>query len=443
MRDILFDYELNATTWAYLSALMTIGIYFKFRRLFSIRNLDLIGLIAFSPGLLLVFYGLRNESKSLEQYGYEWLFCVAGLFLIRLLLDTSFVRRPILEPNLSASGLFFTGSALLVFLFANVITSVPAESDLKAVQRLEHILALKETPPKDEELTRYGPGYPLFYFFARLTSEAINPADWESPEDREAMVRVITARLTAILGHLAVVIGMVLIGYRHFDDVHAGVAMASLYLLLPYTAQLTGRVDHVIPAALLVWAVEAYRRPVVSGILLGLATGVIYYPLFLLPLWCAFYWKRGLFRFLIAFAVVLLLLVASLAFNSSDFPAFWEKLQQMFGWTSLIEAKEAGFWQFYPTAYRIPVFVAWAALACSMAVWPPHRDLGALLACSAAVMLAAHFWDPRTSGLCMAWYLPLLIMTIFRPNLEDRVAIKTVSDIRWRRKSRPLVGAAG
>ena len=62
MQEILFKYELNPTTWAYLSSLMVIGIYFKFRRFWSIRNLDLIGLIAFSPGLLLVYHGLVPNS---------------------------------------------------------------------------------------------------------------------------------------------------------------------------------------------------------------------------------------------------------------------------------------------------------------------------------------------------------------------------------------------
>ena len=55
---------------------------------------------------------------------------------------------------------------------------------------------------------------------------------------------------------------------------------------------------------------------------LGLAAGVIYYPLFLLPLWCSFYWRRGLVRFVVGVAVVLLLLTASLAFTSDSFAAF-------------------------------------------------------------------------------------------------------------------------
>ena len=54
MQRVLFEYYVDPTTWVYLSSLMTIGIYFKFRRFWSVRNVDLIGLIAFAPGLLLV-----------------------------------------------------------------------------------------------------------------------------------------------------------------------------------------------------------------------------------------------------------------------------------------------------------------------------------------------------------------------------------------------------
>ena len=115
MQGILFDYKMNPTTWVYLSSLLTIGIFFKFRRFWSVRNLDLVALIGFSPGLLMLWYakdpnysGLRNQ---LDQLGYVWLFAASGFFLVRLLLDPVMVRRPLLEPNLSASGLTFTGEA--------------------------------------------------------------------------------------------------------------------------------------------------------------------------------------------------------------------------------------------------------------------------------------------------------------------------------------------
>ena len=34
----------------------------------------------------------------------------------------------------------------------------------------------------------------------------------------------------------------------------------------------------------------------------------------------------------------------------------------------------------------------------------------------------------RIYDLYMAWYMPLLILTSFRPNLEDRVAVSAVSE---------------
>lgn len=60
MSELLFHYEkVNPTTWAYLSSLMMIGLYFKFSRIWSVRNLDLLLLILLAPGLILAFHGQR------------------------------------------------------------------------------------------------------------------------------------------------------------------------------------------------------------------------------------------------------------------------------------------------------------------------------------------------------------------------------------------------
>jgi hypothetical protein len=268
----------------------------------------------------------------------------------------------------------------------------------------------------------------------------------QTPQEKDLRrdVRYIaTARTTAILSHLAIVVGMVLIGYRHFDNIRAGIAAATLYLLLPYTAQLTGRVDHVLPAALLVWAVESYRRPLVSGMLMGLAIGVIYYPAFLLPLWLGFYWQRGLLRFSLGVVTTLALLVASLAFTSESVVGFWSQVQQMFGWASLSPKDVQGFWSLHilDEVYRYPVLVALAAFSISLALWPAQKNLGTLMSCSAAVMIATQFWHPHSGGLYMAWYLPLVLLTIFRPNLEDRVALSVLGQGWFPRRRAHLSGA--
>ena len=38
------------------------------------------------------------------------------------------------------------------------------------------------------------------------------------------------------------------------------------------------------------------------------------------------------------------------------------------------------------------------------------------------------FWHTSSEGVYLAWYLPLLLLTIFRPNLEDRVALSTLGE---------------
>jgi hypothetical protein len=421
MQQILFDYKLNPTTWAYLSTLMIIGLYFKFHRFWSVRNLDLVALIALSPALLLIYYGLLGHRDDLTRSGYVWLFAVDGVFLVRLLLDPVMVRRPLLEPNLSASGLTFTGISLLVFLMANVIHSPP--------ERLEN-LWVQQTAPVSPS-----PGYTLFYKFSSFSNQAIIPVDESQPELYRQTLRVAATHTAAILAHLIVVVGMVWIGFRHFDNIQTGVAAATLYLLTFYTSQFTSQVDHVAPAMLLVWAIAVYRRPLLAGVLLGLAAGMVYYPLFLLPLWCGFYWRRGVVRFAFGAIATLVLLAGFLAWSSPDWPSFVANLQQMVGWQNLLNVTPSGFWRSYDLAYRIPVMAAFCALCASLALWPAQKNLGTLLSCSAAVMLATQFWHVHQGGLYMGWYLPLLILTIFRPNLEDRVAISAVRPAwGWRKK---------
>lgn len=451
MQEILFGYRLNPTTWAYISTLMLVGIYFKFQRFWSVRNLDLIGLIAFAPGFLLIYHGLVRHwpdlmaawgmappsaqnpdlSKHLIQAGYTWLFAVSAFFLVRLLLDAVMVRRPLLEPNLSSGGLTFTCASLLIFLMANVITCPQ--------QRLEYLLAKQAAPAPP------APGCPWFDEFSNFSNEvmihqAAPPAAGKtggtpSEARRTAMLHAAATHAVAIMAHLAVVAGLVWIGFRHFGNIQTGIAAATLYLLTFYTSQLTSQVDHVVPGMLLVWTAAAYRRPVFAGILMGLAAGLIFYPLFLLPLWCAFYWRRGLVRFVFGVVLALGLMTALLAWTAPDTAQFVAQAQQMFGLRNPLPIKPTGFWNSYPDQadFRIPVIAMFMVISAGLAIWPAHKNFGTLLSCSAAVMLAAQFWHADQGGLYMGWYLPLLILTILRPNLEDRVALSAVRPLRRRK----------
>jgi len=451
MSDILIQYDrVPAITWVYLSSLLTIGLFFKFSRFWSIRNLDLVALILLAPGMLLVLQGRDAReigvpvvstlaapgdvplltAAQVEHIGYIWLFVVGGFLLVRLLLDPAMIRRPLLEPNLTAGGMTFLGLSLLIFLMANVLTGRMTDEDLVGPQRAELLEERKAPPADDNSLGRHGPGYPALFFLPKIVTSGLLDNDSQTPVENRHSVYVATARTMALLSQLAVVLGIVLIGYQHFDNIRTGIAAAALYLLLPYTAQMTGRVDHILPAALLVWAVLSYRVPLVSGLLMGLAIGVVYYPAFLLPLWISFYWARGLKRFVGGVVITLAILTLSLAFTSSSFDMFLEQARQMFGWRSPLAVSADGFWrpEFQDQVFRIPVLAAFVVMCISFAIWPAQKNLGTLMSCSAAIMLGTQFWHAHGGGLFMAWYLPLALLTVFRPNLEDRVALSVLGE---------------
>jgi hypothetical protein len=425
MKEILFQYEpVNPTTWAYLSSLLMIALYFKFNRVLSVRNLDLILLILLAPALLMVQYGRDHGNSAVEHAGYIWLFSASGLFMLRLLLDAFMVRRPLLEPNLSAGGLTFLGISLFVFLMGNVVTG-PADN-------------LEPSRGELNSLSTHGPGFPLIFLLPQISTHSLLG---EGGQDERvvapnmagevaqvvSVADVVTARVMAILAQLAIVLGLVTVGVRHFDNVRTGIAAATLYLLMPYTAMWTGSVTHALPGALLVWAIVMYRQPLLAGAMVGLAFGTIYYPVFLLPLWISFYWQRGWARFLVGVFAMVAVLVVVLAWKSADLEVFLANMKQMFGVRWPVSESLSGVWrEHWPHVYRYTVLVGYAGLCLSMALWPAQKNLGTLISYSAAVMLGTQFWHAHSGGLALAWYLPLLLLTTFRPNLEDRVAVSVV-----------------
>jgi hypothetical protein len=438
MRDFLFQYEpVHPTTWAYLSSLLTIALYFKFNRVFSVRNLDLLLLIALAPALLMVQFGRQHANKQVELIGYIWLFSVSGLLLLRLLLDAVMVRRPLLEPNLTVGGLTFLGVSLFIFLMANVVAGPPDATDVAVSQRAADLMGRKADLTELNSLRTHGPGFPLIYVLPHISTQSVLgergqqeipvKTDSNLPAGAKPLVDVVTARVMAILSQLAIVIGIVLVGLRHFDSIKTGIAAATLYLLLPYTAMWTGSVTHALPGALIVWAIVFYRWPILAGGVIGLACGTIYYPLFLLPLWLSFYWRRGLPRFLIGVVTMLGVVVLVAAVTSADSQMFLARLQQMFGVALPESANLSGAWgRYWQPIYRYPIIAAHVGLSLSMALWPAQKNLGTLISYSGAVMLGSQFWHAHSGGLALAWYLPLLLLTTFRPNLEDRVAVSVL-----------------
>ena len=505
MGEFPFGYERIApTTWAYMSSLLMLALFFKFNRFWSVRNFDLLLIILVAPGLLMIDAGSvwlsRHEQQlaadgseqtseaipsnksgdpvnagnpnldisdqvmaantpglpdstssalplervdlpghTMQRWGYYWLFCVGGVCLLRMLLDPSLVRKPLLNPNLSIGGLVFLGLSLMVFLFANVIVADPTTDDLDGARDAVKLLQRKAAEASDEaELSRRGPGYRLFNLLPIIPSFNNGGEIMQTNANEAANMSryVIAAKSLAIASQVLIVLGLIFFCYLHYANFNVGVGIATIYLMLPYTAMYTGHVLHILPAALMIWALVSFRRPRLAGILVGLAIGVSYYPIFLLPLWISFYWLRGVRRFLTGVVLSLGICILGLIFTSASFGDFVQQLQTMFGfWWPIMEGLE-GIWALgWDQWYRMPIVIAFITLSVSFVFWPVEKNLGTLVSYTAAIMLGVQFWHGFGGGLYVAWYLPMMLLVFFRPNLKGRVAVAELNENNGRKRT--------
>ena len=430
-------YQLNDSTWFYLSFLLILAVYFKFSRFWSIRNFDLGLLLLISPGLLLV-----RDDASL---GYGWLFAITALLLVRVLLDGLITRRPRLEQNMNAAGMAFLCAATFLFLTTKLLTDPPTDSTRASIRMGTKLISGEPAKTQEPGATiaaeksvpdtvPAGPATSLVASGVAQLSKVVTkhePSQAPSPID----VEVVAARMIAILAHLAVILGLTLVGRHIFGDSEAGFAMATLYMLLPCTAYDVGKVNYVLPAALIVWAIWAYRRPFVSGMLLGLASAMMFFPVFLLPLWGAFYGKRGGLRFGMAVGLTAAVIVSSLLLLSNDSQTL---LGQLVGYVPLTDLPflspllrgdapsslpegPPGFWG-DEAAYSLPMFVGFLVMLVGLTIWPRRKSLAQVITHSAAIVIGTQFWYSRYVGVYVLWYLPLLLLVVFRPLMTNHFA---------------------
>ena len=420
--SVFLDFRLpNAATWFYFSLFLTVSLFFHFTRLLSIRNLDLLMLFLLVPGFLLLQEaaelkdaGQLDRAARERGLGYGWLIAGSLYWFVRAVVDLALVRRPPMSANLNIQGLGWLGVALFVCLTAVAVRPTP--------DQLSQELVGKRPVPVEKMPDTADPVY-----------RQAQPGGQASPAD----VRFFAERALAMLCHAAVLVGLVMIGWRHFGDLTAGVGAAALYLLVPYTAYNIGQYHHVLPTAFLVWAVFCYRRPTLAGWLLGVAAGTSVFPVLLFPLWFGFYSGRGASRFGLAFltataasvgvtALVLWLGPSGLNLVTALHLTEWKP------WT--VPNTESIWSGTTHWAYRLPVFMLFVGFVAAVTVWPNPKNLSHLLAQSAAVLIGVQFWHADRGGQYVLWYLPLLLLMVFRPNLTAAEPPQVVPGsvlVRW------------
>lgn len=410
------DLGLSPTTWLFLTGLAVTALFFKFNRVWSVRNLDLALVFALAPGLM----SLIPEPAGTPWVPYAWLFGGSALLLLRCLLDLGIPRRPLLEPNLNPPGLGLVIVGMLLLLLMETI-HLPLDQGAQRNPAETNDRRLEAAAPTPL------PTPPLPNLPAPLTTKS-------PPQE-------VLSRVLAGLAHLALVSGLITVGIVQFRRRVAGLAMAACYLLLPYTRIAVVDSGQLLAAALILWAVVWRNHPLRTGLLLGLSAGWIPAGIGLIPLWARTFPGSARWRFLGGAAGVLTACVA-LGQAIPDLAAWARAL----GARSLASAgllplvREAqplatndpfgpesddaddptavGFWAAVDPSYRLPVLIAYLMLMVLCTLFPGDKDLPALIAQSAALLIASQFWYLDRGGTQVLLYLPMVLLMIFRPTVR-------------------------
>jgi hypothetical protein len=403
--------------WLFLALLSCLTLFFKFSRFWSIRNLDLVLLFALGPAMV----RLVSANDPHPWWAFFWLMVGSTLWLVRCFIDLALVRRPALEPNLNSAGLACMAIGVLLCLLVETI-DLPSATGKARNPALPNKEAV-EDPDKS-------PGGP-----AGL-EESVKLAIDRTPLPeslKRSPLQVVLSRVLSVLSHLVIVFGLYRVGERHFEQRQAGLAAATCYLLLPYTRIAVVDSGQLFASALIILSLVLHTRPIVSGLLIGLATSWMPACLGLVLVWA------GYFRHRKAGSTFLL---ASLGFLAGAW-ALAGAVPWIANWAHALLARdlaEAGlrplldvapqwnsFWSDIDPIFRLPVLIAYAAFVLFYGLWPWRKDLASLISQSVAVLVASQYWFLDGGGTLIMIYLPLLLLMMFRPG---RIATRAPRDRR-------------
>lgn len=391
--------------WLYLSLLTCLTLFFKFSRVWSVRNLDLLLLFALVPGLVILV-----ARKPHPWSAFVWIFIGSFLWLVRCGIDLGLRRRPLLEPNLNMAGLTCMAIGVLGLLMAETVSL-----------KIEEGTARNPAEPvkRDDPLPT---GANEHSTLDMVLKKAPLPSTLRPNPPQEILKRVL-----ACLAQLGLVAALIVVGWRHFERPVTGLAVATCYLVSPYTRIALVDTGQLLPATLIVTALALYSRPALAGALIGLAAGWMPPCLGLVPLWAGFYRGRGAARFL-ACGLIVALVCGALAWLVPGL-AVWSRA---LGARSLLEAgllpnvqspASGSFWSGIDASFRLPVLALYLVLVTVTSIWPADKNLGELIALSAAILIFSQFWYLDEGGTMVLLYLPLVLLMVFRPNLVGKRAI--------------------
>jgi hypothetical protein len=414
-----FGHILNAPyVWIPLCVVFLFGLL-DWRRPWRIAHLDLVVLLAF--GISHVFFN-RGEIGVSVPLVYPLL-----AYLFARMAWVGFRGGERLRPTAPIAVLGFLAVALLVFR----VTINVADSGVIDVGYAGTIgadkLAHGETIWGEGEFpddNRFGDTYGPVNYYAYVPFELALPwsGDWDHLPSSHA---------AALAFDLATVLGLFVFGLRRLPGDRGrdlGVVLAFGWLAYPYTDfALQSNSNDSLVAALLVWSLVFFARPVGRGVLLALATMAKFVALPLAPLYAA--GTRGLLArrprdlrpvlvFAIAFAAAGALLLVQPALDPGLATFYDRTVKSQIERQSPFSIWGLEDWRTLQTV----VTVLTAAFAAALAFVPRRRTLAQVAALAAAVIVALELGADHWFYLYIPWFFGMLLIALTTCAPKVRVA---------------------
>jgi hypothetical protein len=404
--------------WVWIPlCVLFLAAFARLRKPLSVRNLDLLVLLAFS--ISLAYFNDAQIGISVPLVYPLLLYLLARM----LWAGTRGGRRSLgLHVNVP-TGLLAVG---LIFLMGfriglNVTNSNVIDVGYAGVIGADRLVKgerLYGEFPKDNQ---HGDTYGPVNYMAYVPFEQALP--WHGKWDE-----LPAAHGAAIAFDILCVLLLFLIG-RRVRGPDLGIALAYAWAAYPFTLFVlnTNSNDALVPVFVLAAILAAVNAPA-RGVFAALAGMTKFAPLALGPL-LAMHRPRRLVPFLVAFLGMVLIVCAPLVLNGEDLGTVWHRT---IGFQSS-RGSPFSVWG-YPGGLGVHAQHIWQAFAVLLAVGlafvPRRRDAAGLAALCAAVLIALQLGVTHWFYLYLVWFFPLVMLALLveapvRSRPLDEVAAHT------------------
>jgi hypothetical protein len=439
--------------WLGFCAVFLIGLV-DWRRLLSLRNLDLVMMLSFSvslyyfnrgnvfaamplayPGLFWllgrsVWIGIRDRGSRGSVVWPTWVLIAATVFLVGFRIGLNVRDSNVIDVGLSGViGAYLISSGESPYGNFPIEAPQPPCGPADASGEIrDHIQTNHRCEAADAEGDTYGP----------VAYEAYLPGywvfGWSGLWDTLPAVHA-----TSILWDLIGLIGLGLVG-RRFGGPRLGATLAFAWAAWPFTqyASMSNSNDMIQPA-LLIWGFFFLTSPVLRGAFGALASWTKFAPLLLVPLWAGYpeaRFDRRMLRFVVGFVVATVAAFFVLFLEPNPIHAAHVFEERTFSF-QLGRASPFSLWDWgqyhargLPNLHWIQVILqVWLVVgALVLGRWPRRRSPLRMAAFTAALLIGFELVLTHWFYLYLPWFFPFLAFALLMPRAATEPAVVTADD---------------